>query len=92
MKNGFQLVILKKDETEKLTNEFIKLDSKKDKTEATELIKNEIIPLNEEIVSKLASMYEDVIDYQQKVFKKYNLEQSDEKIGNFSKLEKANEK
>lgn len=133
----------KKDETEKLTNEFIKLDSKKDKTEATELIKNEIIPLNEDVVwklenvdpknketkkindlqlkaeefaleifnniikyyegemteselakdkQKLDSMYDDVIEYQDKVFEKYNLKKSDEKIGNFSKLEKADEK
>lgn len=41
---------------------------------------------------KLDSMYEDVIEYQDKVFEQYNLEQSDEKIGNFSELEKADEK
>lgn len=131
-----------KDETGKLTNEFINLDSKKDKTEASELLKTEIIPLNEEVVAKLESvepknkeikkindlqlkaenfalegfhnilkyyegemteselakdkkkldsMYDDVIEYQDKVFEKYNLKKSDEKIGNFSKLEKVDE-
>lgn len=131
-----------KDELGKFTTEFIELDAKKNKSEATELIKTEIIRLTEEIVSqlenvnpknkkikkminlqleaeifllesfkniikyyegemteseladdkqKLDSMYDDVIEYQQKVFEKYNLEQSDEKIGNFSKFKKADE-
>lgn len=124
----------------KFTSEYIELDAKKHKSEATELLKTEIISLTEEIVfqlenvnpkskkmnnlqleaeefllksfyniikyyegetieseladdkQKLDSMYEDVIEYHQNIFEKYNLEQSDEKIGNFSKLEKADEK
>lgn len=132
-----------KGELEKLTTEFIKLDAKKDKSEATELIQTEIIPLTEEMVTelenvepenktikkmnnlqieaekfaiksykniikhydgeiteselakdkqKLDDMYEDVIEYQQKVLKKYNFKKSDEKIGNVSKWEKSADK
>ncbi|HLR68981.1 MAG TPA: hypothetical protein VK105_17995 [Virgibacillus sp.] len=129
-----------KGKLEELTTEFIKLDAKKDKSEATELIQTEIIPLTEEMVTelenvepenktikkmnnlqieaekfaiksykhiikyydgeiteselakdkqKLDNMYEDVIEYQQKVLKKYNMKKSDEKIGNVSKWEKS---
>lgn len=37
---------------------------------------------------KLDSLYIDVIDYQNKVFDKYNLTKSDEEIGNFTSVEK----
>lgn len=40
---------------------------------------------------KLDSLYSDVIDYQNKVFEKYNLTKSDRKIGNFTIIEESKE-
>jgi|SRR5690625_394734 len=129
----------KKDNLGELTDEFIELDSKEDKSEAIQMLNNEIMPIVEEVINKLEnvepennnvekindlqleaenfslesfentieyyndnlteseleedkqkldSMYDDVIEYQNKVFKKYDLKKSNEKIGDFNKLVK----
>lgn len=129
----------KEDNIGEFTTEFIQLDAQEDKSEATQLLETKIIPLIEEVITKLEnvepknkkikkmnnlqleteqlalenfkniikyyegevteseiakdtekvdSMYDDIIDYQNKILEKYNLKKSDEKIGNFSKIEK----
>jgi len=129
----------KEDNIGEFTTEFIHLDAQEDKSEATQLLETEIIPLVEEVITnlenvepknkkikkmnnlqieteqlalenfkdiikyydgdmteseiakgteKVDSMYDDIIEYQNKIFKEYNLKKSDEKIGNFSKIEK----
>ena len=129
----------KEDNIGEFTTEFIRLDAQEDKSEAIQLLESEIIPLVEEVITKLEnvepknkkikkmnnlqieteqlalenfkdiikyydgdmteskiakgsekvdSMYDDIIEYQNKIFKEYNLKKSDEKIGNFSKIEK----